>query len=129
MTDKTELKSATEIWFIAQRVLRTLVQVAIPAFLGFAVVLPQIIEAVPESQLRAWLLAVSAGVTVVAGALAKIMAIPAVNAWLIKLGLGSVPRSAIYVEPDSNSVQVKADPKRDLGVVEEGAVIDDGSAA
>ncbi len=98
-----QVKDATTIWYKAQRVLRTLVQVAIPAFLSFALVLPAIIEALGlpvDSELRLWLIAVAAGVTAVATAISRVMAIPAVNAWLTKIGLGSVPRSAIAVETD-----------------------------
>lgn len=108
---------ATEIWYKAQRVLRTLVQVVIPAFLGFAVVLPLIIEALGlpvDSELRLWLLVVATGVTAVATAIARVMAIPAVNAWLIKIGLGSVPASAIDTQPlfdGTPVVVITEDPK------------------
>lgn len=97
------VKSATEIWYKAQRVLRTLIQTVIPSFLGFAVVLPMIIEAAGlpvDSELRLWLLAVAGGVTAVAAGLSRIMAIPAVNAWLIKVGLGSVPKAAVMTNLD-----------------------------
>lgn len=100
------------IWYKTQRVLRTLVQVGIPAFLTFALVLPQIIEALGlpvDSELRLWLVAVAAGVTAVAGAIARVMAIPAVNAWLTKIGLGSVPKSAVRDAP--SGVVVAPDPK------------------
>jgi len=113
-TPSDAVKNVTEIWYKAQRVLRTLVQVIIPAFLGFAVVLPLIIEALGlpvDSELRLWLLLVAGGVTAVATAIARVMAIPAVNAWLIKIGLGSVPASAVYVSPATGTVQVKTDPK------------------
>lgn len=87
-----------DIWFKAQRVLRTIVQVGIPAFLTFNLILPQIVEAVggvlpPEAFI--WLNGIAAGITAVAAALARIMAIPQVNAWLVTLGLGSVPKSQI----------------------------------
>lgn len=87
-----------DIWFKAQRVLRTIVQVGIPAFLAFAVVLPQIIDAAGlpvDGGLYIWLVAVAAGITAVAGGLSRIMAIPQVNAWLVRIGLGSVPKSAV----------------------------------
>lgn len=80
-----------------QRVLRTLFQVGIPAFLTFAVVLPQIIQALGlpvDSAVHGWLIAAAGVVTAVAAALARIMAIPAVNQWLTSIGLGSVPKSA-----------------------------------
>lgn len=87
-----------EILFKAQRVLRTIVQVGIPAFLGFALILPQIIEAAGlpvDSSVRLWLVAAAAIVTAVAGAIARIMAIPAVNSWLTNIGLGSVPKHSV----------------------------------
>ena len=112
------VKVATEIWYKAQRVLRTIVAVVIPAFLGFALLLPQLIDALglpDDSTLRLWLLGIAAGVTAVAAAITRIMAIPAVNAWLTKIGLGSVPKKAVAVETDgftgSSDVYVLPDPK------------------
>lgn len=107
------VKSATEIWYKAQRVLRTVVQIGIPAFLAFALVLPQIIEALGlpvDSELRLWLVAVAAIVTAVAGAISRVMAIPAVNAWLTKIGLGSVPKRAV-LDGGVAGVAIAADPK------------------
>lgn len=98
-----------EIWYKAQRVLRTIVAVGIPAFLTFALVLPQIIDALGlpvDSGLYLWLIGAAAIVTAVAGAITRIMAIPAVNDWLTKIGLGSVPKSAVAPSGD-----VKPDPK------------------
>ena len=112
------VKAATDIWYKGKRVLRTIVQTAIPAFLSFALVLPAIIEALglpADAELRLWLLAVAAGVTAVAGAISRVMAIPAVNAWLIKIGLGSVPQEAVRVSTSPHvvgkSVTVEPDPK------------------
>lgn len=107
------LKTQTEIWYKTQRILRTIVAVGIPAILGFAVVLPQIIEALglpADSELHLWLLAVAGVVTAVAGAITRIMAIPAVNAWLVKIGLGSVPKSAV-LDGGIAGVAVAPDPK------------------
>lgn len=87
-----------EIWFKTQRVLRTVVAVGIPAFISLALVLPQIIEALGlplTSELYAWLVGVAAGVTAVAGAFTRVMAIPVVNRWLVRIGLGSVPRTEL----------------------------------
>lgn len=88
--------AVSEIWYKGQRALRTLVQVGIPAFLGFAVVLPQIISALGlpvDGPLYAWLIGAAGVVTAVAVGLSRVMAIPAVNAWLTTVGLGSVPKS------------------------------------
>lgn len=90
-----------DIWYKAQRVLRTIVSVGIPAFLTFALVLPQIIEALglpADSEVRLWLLGIAAAVTAVAAAITRIMAIPKVNEWLTKIGLGSVPKAALEAE-------------------------------
>lgn len=87
-----------DIWFKSQRVIRTIVQTGIPTFIVFAAVLPQIIDALGlpvDNEVRLWLLAVAAGVTAVAAALSRVMAIPAVNGWLVRVGLGSVPKSAV----------------------------------
>jgi hypothetical protein len=109
-----QVKDATTIWYKGKRVLRTLVQTAIPSFLTFALVLPAIIEALglpADSELRLWLIALAAGVTAVATAIARVMAIPAVNAWLIKIGLGSVPADALFVSPATGQAHVKTDTK------------------
>ncbi|ARC55967.1 hypothetical protein AS850_02625 [Frondihabitans sp. 762G35] len=85
-----------EIWFKSQRVLRTIVQVGIPAFLSGALLLPQLIDALGlpvDNELRLWLVGVSAAITAAAAALTRIMAIPAVNAFATRFGLGSVPRA------------------------------------
>src|SRR5690606_17601717 len=101
------------------RVLRTVIQVGIPAFLAFALALPLIIEALGlpvDSELRLWLVAVAAIVTAVAGAITRVMAIPAVNAWLVNVGLGSVPKSAISTRMSPTGapvIVVHEDPKAD----------------
>jgi len=87
------------IWYKGKRVLRTIVAVGIPAFLAFALVLPQIIDAAGlpvDSELYIQLVAFAAILTAVAGGITRIMAIPAVNAFLTKfLGLGSVPKDEV----------------------------------
>lgn len=74
--------------------LRTIVQVGVPAFVALVLVLPLILQAIVEElgavlppSLTAWLVSAAAAITALAGAVARIMAIPAVNAWLAKLGL------------------------------------------
>lgn len=89
--------SVDAIWFSSQRVLRTVVQVGIPAFVTFAGVLPTIIGALGldvDSTVYLWLLSAAAVVTAVAGGLSRVMAIPTVNEWLTRIGLGSVPKAA-----------------------------------
>lgn len=95
-----------------QRVLRTLVQAGIPAFLSFALVLPQIIEALGlpvDSQVRLALLAVAAAVTAVAGGLSRVMTIPAVNGWLVRVGLGSITRAEARTPHPADPEQPAAD--------------------
>jgi hypothetical protein len=80
--------------------LRTAVQVGIPALITLVGVLPVVIQIVldelgehmPEG-LRVWLLAAAAGLTAAAAAITRIMAIPAVNAWLTTIGLGAAPKN------------------------------------
>lgn len=74
--------------------LRTIVQVGVPAFVGLVLILPLILQAVVEElgavlppSVTAWLVGAAAAVTALAGAVARVMAIPGVNAWLSKLGL------------------------------------------
>jgi hypothetical protein len=93
---KTKTVAVDDIWFATQRVLRTIVQVGIPAFITFAGVLPVIINALGldvDGQVYLWLVSAAAVLTAVAGALTRVMAIPAVNEWLTHIGLGSIPTS------------------------------------
>lgn len=108
MADHVTTPTVQDIWYKSQRVLRTVVQVGIPAFLTFALVLPQIIAALGlpvDGPVYLWLIGAAGVVTAVAGALSRVMAIPAVNTWLTKIGLGSVPKSAadVLVEGDGLS--------------------------
>ena len=60
--------------------------------------LPLIIDALGlpvTSALYGWLIGAAAIVTAVAGAITRVMAIPAVNRWLTHVGLGSVPRNEL----------------------------------
>lgn len=87
-----------DIWYATQRVLRTIVQVGIPAFITFAAVLPTIIGALGlpvDGTVYLWLLSAAGVITAVAGALSRVMAIPAVNGWLTHIGLGSEPRAVV----------------------------------
>lgn len=79
----------TQVRFSARSVVRTILQVIVPAVLALGVVVPEVVEVILEQAgeqmpqgLRGVLLAVSAGVAAVAGALAKIMALPKVEAFL-----------------------------------------------
>ncbi|AGW41752.1 hypothetical protein O159_17090 [Leifsonia xyli subsp. cynodontis DSM 46306] len=85
-----------EIVHAGQRVLRTLVQAGIPAFLTFAVILPQVIDALGlplTSKAYLWLVGLAGIVTGIAAALTRIMAIPTINQWLTTIGLGTMKKT------------------------------------
>jgi hypothetical protein len=110
MTQPITTATVPEIWFKAKRVLRTIVQ-AVLTFLGLwatiAIVAPQVLaelaKILPGSWI-AWLTGALAFVGVVAGVLARIMAIPQINAFLVKIGLGSVPAAAVIDARVTNDV-------------------------
>ncbi|MBT1161193.1 hypothetical protein [Bifidobacterium sp. SO1] len=90
-------QAVQDIWYKGQRVIRTIMQVLV-GFIIAAPVVPQIVQALgldPSGSLYVTLAGMAATVTAIAGALSRVMAIPAVNQWLIKLGMGSVPKSSI----------------------------------
>ena len=93
------------IWFPNQRIIRTVLQtvasslVTVAGLAGFvAVFAPQLLEAVREilpASWYAWCVVAIGVVGTISGVLAKVMALPAVNAFLAKFGAGSVPRSGV----------------------------------
>lgn len=76
---------------VGERVKRTILQVGIPAFVFLVIVLPPVLEIIdaelgehlPEA-FRLWMIGTAALLTAVAGATARIMALPMVNTWLSK---------------------------------------------
>lgn len=91
----------TQVKYPWKATLRTVVQVGIPTVLTLCVVIPQVIDAILDGfgeqlppEFVGWMLGASALVTTLAGVLARIMAIPAVNAVLTKIGLGARPAPA-----------------------------------
>jgi len=93
------------IWFPNQRVIRTVLQtiasalVTLAGLAGFLVLFaPQLLEALREILPPSWYGwgVVAIGVIgTISGVLAKVMAIPAVNAFLTRFGVGSVPASQL----------------------------------
>jgi len=88
-----------DIWFKSQRVVRSLLA-ALVVFVPIAnVSLPPLAEAFNASDVPAevylWVNGVIAAALAVLGILTRIMAIPAVNAFLTKFGAGSVPKSVV----------------------------------
>jgi len=93
------------IWYPVQRVLRTIVQalvVLVPVVngVGVAVVsyLQEQTDVTVDPVVFAWLNAVIAVSAVVMGLVARIMAVPGVNAVLARVGLGSVPKAVVDTE-------------------------------
>ena len=93
------LPEATQVAHPWKATLRTIVQVGIPTVIALGIVIPQIIDAIlagfgeslpPEA--TAWFLGVAAAVTATAGVITRIMALPLVNEFLAKLGLGATPK-------------------------------------
>jgi hypothetical protein len=88
----------TPIWFPWQRVKRVLFVLLLVVVPTLNLVVPQIVAAFDGAvspELFAWINAVAAGILAVAGVVTRILAIPAVNEILVKIGLGSVPASAV----------------------------------
>lgn len=81
-----------------ERVKRTGFQTIIPAVLVLVVVGPTVIEIVDEELgdrlpegFRLWMLAAAGFLTAVAMIISRVSAIPEVNDWLSRIGLGTVP--------------------------------------
>jgi len=76
---------------------RTVVQTFLAAAAVLALVAPMIQEFVaewwPGSPVVAWIGVGAAFIASVAGLVTRIMAVPAVNAWLTRIGLGATPRA------------------------------------
>lgn len=113
-----EIKEVTTIWYKAQRVARTAIAALISAlsvWAGFALVFPSVIAELAKvlpGPAIAWITAAVASISVVAGVITRIMAIPRVNAFLTKwLNLGSVPQSAIRQKPEDGEVIIVPDAK------------------
>lgn len=109
--------SVDTIWFHGQRVLRTAVQVLIAAASLLAVVVavaPDVVRAVADvlpASWVAWLVAAIAFLASLSAALSRVMAIPAVNALLTRVGLGSVPRAAAQRQAAAEQVGSASPPQ------------------
>lgn len=90
-----------KIWFPLQRAIRTAVQVIVASaaiLATTATVAPQILTAIQDilpGSVVAWLAGAIAILAGASAAVARVMAIPAVDEWLRKFGAGSAPRTAI----------------------------------
>ena len=98
------MSAPTQVRFPLRAMLRT----ALAVVLALGIVVPLAVEVildewakaapVPEGA-RAWLLGASAAIVAVSSALTRIMAIPTVNEWLSKVGMGATPPTAPPVDP------------------------------
>lgn len=89
-----------EIWFKSQRVLRTIVQalvVLVPTGNAVAAAVLAYLSEQTDVVVPAWIFAALNGVIVATallmGLVARVMAVPGVNEWLVRVGLGSVPKN------------------------------------
>ena len=91
-----------EIWFKSQRVIRTVLVNLIVILPVVNISLPLVVDAFTGNGVPAEVTilvnAIVAGILVVTGVVTRIIAIPAVNDFLTKLGAGSVPKSAVNDE-------------------------------
>lgn len=101
MTDLPPV-AVPEIWYKGQRVLRTIVSALvalIPIVNGVAIAVVQYLNTQTDVAIHpvvfVWLNVVIAVTALIMGLIARIMAVPGVNDWLTRIGLGSVPKSAI----------------------------------
>ena len=84
-----DLTQPTQVRYSSRSVVRTILQTIVPAAIALGFVVPEVVEVVLDAagesmpdNLRAILLGISAVVAATAGAIARIMAIPKVEAFL-----------------------------------------------
>lgn len=98
-----------KIWFPLQRAIRTAVQIIIAAaaiLATTAVVAPQILTAIQDvlpGPFVAWLTGAIAVLAAISAAVARVMAIPAVDEWLHRFGAGSAPSGAVVAQIDGTA--------------------------
>ncbi|WNO28738.1 membrane protein [Microbacterium phage FlameThrower] len=99
-SDYQDSLQATQVQHPVKAVLRTIVQVGIPTFIALGIVVPQIVDIILEQfgqslpeQVTVVLLTTAGVVTGIAAVITRIMAIPLVNEFLTKMGLGATPKA------------------------------------
>ena len=104
------------IWYKAQRALRTFVQaliVLVPVVNAVAATVVTYLNEQTDVTVPAWAFAVLNAVVIITALVmalvARIMAVPGVNEILTRIGLGSVPKEAIVLEPSSGGTYVLPD--------------------
>lgn len=117
---KALVAAAVAPWYPVQRALRSIVGalvVLVPLVNGVAAAAIAYLTSQTDVSIPpvvfVWLNAIVAGSALVIGLVSRIMAVPGVNAWLTKLGLGTAPKSAVVLEADDtgNYALVVPDPK------------------
>lgn len=109
---------STQVRFPARAVARTIVQNALPTLLIVPIVINLISEGLGvylPAQAVAALAVSSAFITALAGVLAKVMAIPQIDAWLDKWKLSSAPaqKDETPVETPAESLTHTYNPNHD----------------
>jgi len=107
-----------DIWYKTQRLIRTIIAalvVLVPLANTLALVVVGYLQSQTDLVVPPWAFVVLNGVIAVTafimGLVARIMAIPAVNVWLTKLGAGSVPAQALVPgDAPGKSPKVARDP-------------------
>ncbi len=84
-------ETVPEIWFKRQRVFRSI----FTTVLTVLPLVPQIIAIIQGQWQAEWLTGVAVQAVAINAALTGIIALPPINAFLTRFGLGSVPRSAV----------------------------------
>lgn len=111
MTNNTTAGEAPVIWYKGKRVVRTIVQALVtlvPILNGLALAAAAYLREQADVVVPGWVFivlnAIIAVTALIMGLVARLMAVPGVNDWLVKIGLGSVPAAAIQapgvVAPD-----------------------------
>ena len=111
--------SSGEIWFKAQRAIRTAVQVVVTLagiLAAVVVIAPQVLDALADvlpGPVVAWAAGVIAAAAAVSAAIARVMAIPAIDKWLRSWGIGSAPRKVPGDPAHVPATRAKARAMRD----------------
>ncbi len=119
MTGEHEAEKVTTepIWYPWQRAIRTALQVAVAVLVGLGgsvallqATAPQVLAAVVDvlpPAAYAWLVGAFAFIIALATTLSKLMAIPVINAWLTRIGAGSVPRAIAKEQAVATSTELQ----------------------
>ena len=117
---KALVAAATAPWYPVQRALRSIVGalvVLVPLANGVAAAAVAYLTSQTDVTIPplvfVWLNAIVAGTALIIGLVSRIMAVPGVNAFLQRIGLGAAPAEAVVLEKDETGTYalVTPDPK------------------